>query len=555
MNKNLPVISLELNSGVFKIRTPEAIYEITVHPESSLARAVEKVVQKESSEPPTEVDIPVPFEGAEEPFYRELSEELYKEVGKLARQLSLSIKDIPTELPPHRVDLQKTGIELEDAKGQLADIVQMTEKATMDIMDLAETIQEDLESVESQLMSIRDLEFMNRDEAMESDDDFGDGDLPSDESPLEDFVSFLTDLIERGGSLQEAVRQLPVVDNSAPATRTPEPAPTPEPPAPEPAAPETKAVKSYVFDLDVVFQTLYELCTNETVKDHIKAMRAEQTTAFDTSAVAQALNDLAATAEVEDTFYNLPISSILKSLFQACSNDKYKQILKKMNQTAGNIFLDAVLPVEGEMKEEEVVVESAPEPEAAEPAASEPEAAAPSESSEGSGLSPEQVSTIVTQLEELVGLAQTEKERLEGLDPGAFVPADASQVRNEDRAKIITSVEGSSEGVQRILGHITSILETLSFQDLSGQRILKIVHLISEIQVQLLSLLVSFGAKMKQRQDEWAAQSREESEQMAQTEVDKMLEKVTGPSTLEGPEAEGRLDQDAVNDLLADLGF
>lgn len=543
MSKSLPVISLELNSGVFKIRTAEAIYEITVQPDSTLAKAVDKVVQREMIEPPTEFEVPVPMDG-EEPFYREISEELYKEIGRLARQLSLSIKDIPAEMTQKGVDLQKTGIELEDAKGQLADIVQMTEKATMDIMDLAETIQEDLEAVEGQLESIRDLDFMHRNGSKDAVDDFDDIDQPTDQNPLADMVAVLSDLIERGDNLQDAVRQLTLEGSAAPAPQAK------AEPVPAPAAPATekKIVKTYEFDLDVVFQTLYELCTNETVKDHIKAMRGDQGSAFDTEAVRQALNDLAATAEVDDTFYNLPISAILKSLFQACKNDKYKQILKKMNQTAGTIFLDALLPVEGEVKEEEIVVETAPQPSA-------PPPSEPTEPSESNGFGGEQVASIVSQLEELVGLARNEKDRLESLDPAAFLPSDASQVRNEDREKIITSIEGSSEGVQRILGHITRILEALSFQDLSGQRILKIVHLISDIQVQLLSLLVSFGAKLKQRQDEWAPQTREESEKMAQTEVDKMLEKVTGPSELQGPDAEGRLDQDAVNDLLAELGF
>lgn len=102
---------------------------------------------------------------------------------------------------------------------------------------------------------------------------------------------------------------------------------------------------------------------------------------------------------------------------------------------------------------------------------------------------------------------------------------------------------------------ITRIMETLSFQDLSGQRIFKIVGLISAVQVQLLSLLVSFGTKLKEKEKEHDLVSGEDTDEMAQEEVDKMLKHIAGPQAMEGPAAEGRLNQDKVDGLLADLGF
>jgi chemotaxis protein CheZ len=101
-------------------------------------------------------------------------------------------------------------------------------------------------------------------------------------------------------------------------------------------------------------------------------------------------------------------------------------------------------------------------------------------------------------------------------------------------------------------------MEALSFQDLSGQRIKKIVGLIGEIQVQLLSVLVAFDTKIKAHNDSQGAPPRpkEETEKVAQAEVDKMLEKLSAePSELQGPGAENRLDQGAVNDLLSQMGF
>ncbi len=46
-NKSLPVIRLELNSGIFRIKTEDAVYEITVQPQSSISRVVDDVVQEE----------------------------------------------------------------------------------------------------------------------------------------------------------------------------------------------------------------------------------------------------------------------------------------------------------------------------------------------------------------------------------------------------------------------------------------------------------------------------------------------------------------------------
>lgn len=550
MDDKLPTINLELSSGVFKIRTQDAVYQISVTPDSSLTRVVEKVVEKEVARESAPVAAPPAAAvqvDIDDPFYREITEELYAEIGKLARQLSLSIKEIPGD-HFEGVNIEQTGVELEDAKGQLEDIVQMTEKATMDIMDLAESIQEDLQGVQSQLDSITTLDFMVP--TGDDDLDWGDvgdesisGDEPMDAPVDAGGPGFLSSMLEKQSMLLEFVNNLPKADD-APAEA--EPAPAPPPPEPE-----VKKVTEYNFEIDVVFQTIYELCTNETVKDHIKIMRQEQDTAFDTEVVRKELSDMASTVEVEDNFYNFSITAVLKSLFQASKNDKHKQILKKMNQTAANIFLDGILPLEGTVEEKEITVQPeapapTPAPQQAPPAAAKP------------GLPPDSLDELVSLINENISLLETEKQKLEDAEstpPDKIdLGPDFTSVKTEDRSQIISSIETSNEGVNRITSHINRILEALSFQDLSGQRILKIVRLISEVQVQLLSLLVAFGSKIRQREAELEA-TPDETAKMAQDEVDKMLELVSTPSTLEGPAAEGRLDQGAVNDLLADLGF
>ncbi|MFH1134561.1 MAG: protein phosphatase CheZ [Pseudomonadota bacterium] len=551
MDSNLPVINLELNSGVFRIKTPDAIYNITVTQDSSLAKVVEKVVVREvqrQEAPPA----PTPRADSEleDMFFREISEEMYDEIGKLARQLSLSIKEIPGPTLKG-VDIKKTGIELEDAKGQLEDIVQMTEKATMDIMDLAESIQEDLQEVESTLGSLKEMEFMT---LGEKDLDWGSdvfeengADGPTDLDSGEVTPAFLGMIIETETKLRNLIDQLPQAEALSAGSLAPPPAVAPA------VAPPRKIIKKYSFDPDVVFQTLYELCTNETVKSHIKAMRGDQKAAFDLKTVIQTLSDLAPTADVEDNFFNFPITSILKCLFEAASNEKYKQVLKKMNQTAANIFLDAVLPVEGQVTEEEVELplEDIPLPSPA------PTGGA---GVVGQVVSSETIQTLLDLIDKNLDHLEKEKKRLEDIGDKEAEPRevdpDFTQVKNEDRETIIHSVDGTDQIVKRITNHLTGIMEALSFQDLSGQRIFKIVRLISDVQIQLLSLLVAFGAKIKQKKEVQVV-SPKEVEQLAQDEVDKMMEKISqaANSDLAGPGGEGRLDQDEVDKMLANLGF
>lgn len=549
MNNSLPIISLELNSGVFRIKTQEAIYEISVNPDSSLTRVVEKVVEREvrpavdSSPAPVQA---VPTVQGGDVFYRDITEEMYKEIGKLARQLSLSIKEIPGS---HfkGVDIEQTGIELEDAKGQLEDIVQMTEKATMDIMDLAETIQEDLQNVQGGLGSLVQLDFMARED--DSDLDWGDElDIPEETEAVENglegaeavetFTAFIASMLEKQNSLKSRVEELPLSQGAAPPASAP------------PAKPQVKTVKAYKFDLDTIFQTMYEFCTNETVKDHIKGMRAEQATAFDQEAVLGGIGKLAANLTPdEDNFLDMPLIGILKGLYGATENDKFKNILKKMNQTAKSIFLEPNLPIEANMEEKEIMVEpESPEPE--ETLLAEP------------GITSEQLDPILAIINENIGDLEAEKERVASLsirekDDATGADTSFTQVKREDYNKIVETINNSTDAVNRIMSSITRILEALAFQDLSGQRIMKIVRLISDVQVQLLSLLVSFGAKMNRKLHvpEGAA-GPQDTDKLVQDEVDKMLERVSTPETiLGGPDAEGRLDQDAVNNLLAEMGF
>ena len=104
----------------------------------------------------------------EDNFYREISEEMLQEIGKLARQLSISIKTPVDGDALKTVDLKKAGIDLETAKSQLQDIVAMTETATMTIMDISDGIQESCNTIRKNLEEITGLGFVNTTELPEA---------------------------------------------------------------------------------------------------------------------------------------------------------------------------------------------------------------------------------------------------------------------------------------------------------------------------------------------------------------------------------------------------
>jgi len=155
-NTKLPVIHLELTTGIFKIKAEDAIYEIEVKADSSLTQVVEKIVEKE-----VVVEKEAALEGVSDQFYKEISEEMFNEIGKMARDLSISIKT-PLDDDMKNVDISQAGVDLEGAKGKLQDIVEMTEKATMVIMDISENIQEGCDEIKKNLTEIQKINFIGR---------------------------------------------------------------------------------------------------------------------------------------------------------------------------------------------------------------------------------------------------------------------------------------------------------------------------------------------------------------------------------------------------------
>ena len=574
MTKALPpTVSFELGIGEFRIVTPQAVYQIRVR--ADLVEAMAGVAET-LSEPGVS-----PGQQIDNSFFKDISEELFAKVGQLAKSLAVSVTDLPGGSTVGQDDLTKTGEELESAKGQLEEVVAITEKASMTIMDVADQIQDDMDQLKSQMEALNTLDLTVQAVSAE-------GVGASDEALVSP-----RQFEEKWTKLKELLADLGVHPASAP-TVTPAPAVTDAPldqaaveallagDAPAPAAtdapldqaaveallagggasvdlaPTEEAASSAgrtTFDLDVVFQTLYELCTNESVKDHIKVMREQKDSAFNSEDIVQKLSDLSATVDNDDGFYNFPIPDILKTLYAATSSEEYKTTLKKMNQTAASIFLDSVLPVEGTVEEAAVQsaapapLEEAPPVEAAagEVLSETPPPAAAGESNGEQSLDLSSLNVLVAELDQMLPkLSGT------GGSDGAY-----TSILTQDRNTIVNTINLSNDLVKRTTNHLNSIIEALSFQDLSGQRIKKIVSLLGDVQVQLLSLLVSVNSKIKAYKDDSLKEKPAvETDKMAQEEVDRMLEKVAGTSApMLGPGAENRLDQGAVNDLLAQMGF
>lgn len=127
--------------------------------------------------------------------------------------------------------------------------------------------------------------------------------------------------------------------------------------APAPAAASvSQTVTRYLFNLDTVFQTIYELCTNETVKTHIKNARAKADEIFDKDVFYNAISPKVSNYPEDDGFLNVPMTDIYTALGLACSDKGIANLLVKMDKQQADIFLDQFLLMEIPPKEEVAVV-------------------------------------------------------------------------------------------------------------------------------------------------------------------------------------------------------
>ena len=506
MAENKPEVNLEIGSGFFRITALDAIYNITVieSQQSSVSKVVERVVEVEKhGESPASVS-------ADDDYYKQVSSDLYNDIGHLAKSLSSTMTRIPMEdQRQKRASLDEAGEKIEDAKAQLKDIVNMTENATMEIMDSVESIQAQTDSVKDLLSFLKDHAAFD--------------------SSVEDEDSVVVDLDEDEGTSVADLKEMMGQALGLIGDLQKDGAESPEAPAETPPA-ATESIKLYDFSIDVIFQTIYELCTNETVKGHINDARERAAKIFDNEEFLVRMNEKVKDLEPDgDNFFTVPLGDVLAALSSACSEKKINNLLKKMDSGQKDIFLDGNLPIEAPALKE---ISAAPPTKIAKdkaPAATESD----------------------PRLGELAGIIEQCIAATDTLEKPAASTNGFGGMSREDQQEIFNKIESAFGIATNICGDVAKINEALSFQDLSGQQILKIIKLLGDFQVQLLAIVVSFGSQLK-RKEEKPDITAEESKRLAQDDVDSYINKVNAPVD---DEEGGGLDQDAVNKMLEDMGF
>jgi chemotaxis regulatin CheY-phosphate phosphatase CheZ len=105
------------------------------------------------------------------------------------------------------------------------------------------------------------------------------------------------------------------------------------------------------------------------------------------------------------------------------------------------------------------------------------------------------------------------------------------------------ALEEQVEVLRTIGGLSMKMMEPLSFQDLVGQRIQRIVRLVKSMELRIEDLIISFGIKIQKHKED---PSRTYEELSREVEHYK--------SELKGPQSQGEgLDQEGIDDLLASL--
>jgi hypothetical protein len=266
-----------------------------------------------------------------------------------------------------------------------------------------------------------------------------------------------------------------------------------------------------------VLQLLLEFCGTEAVKPHLKSVLAQKETFFDVAEAEQSLARLAAEAPLEGGFHELPVGQVLTLLQKACLDERVKELFAKLLASGEKIFPTPTLPLESQPQEST----SAPAPQ------------------------PEIAALWQKFYEDLQNLTAN---GLEGSLPQPVTPEEGLQ---ETAQEALATVE-------RIHASLARITEALAFQDLSGQRLLKILNILRQLQVQVLSLLVAAGDKLKVT-PAGRGETFTPGELSAQAELNRMIN-TCAPSAeslcaSEVPVPEQPLDQDAINELLTGMGF
>ncbi|MBI1363356.1 MAG: hypothetical protein GC134_05175 [Proteobacteria bacterium] len=139
----------------------------------------------------------------------------------------------------------------------------------------------------------------------------------------------------------------------------------------------------------------------------------------------------------------------------------------------------------------------------------------------------DQLDAIVKMTEQATGRIMDSCEQVEGLLTGLRERVRESGMDPDTLAGIESTVDDIS-------AYMTGIYEACNFQDVTGQRIMKVVDVMREIERQVLRMVIVFGLRKQNKVDEKKRQ-----------EITKDAE------LLNGPQLEGKgLAQDDIDDIL-----
>lgn len=152
-----------------------------------------------------------------------------------------------------------------------------------------------------------------------------------------------------------------------------------------------------------------------------------------------------------------------------------------------------------------------------------------------------EVGTGDESVQRLKNLSDSLKEALSS--PSAPEGAGSGRDDEDGRDELLRELEKQAEALEAIKGLSMKMLEPLSFQDLVGQRIQRIVRLVKSMEIRIEDLIISFGIKL---------QRHKENPSRTYEELNREVEQYK--SELKGPQNDGEgLDQADIDKLLANL--
>jgi chemotaxis regulatin CheY-phosphate phosphatase CheZ len=138
--------------------------------------------------------------------------------------------------------------------------------------------------------------------------------------------------------------------------------------------------------------------------------------------------------------------------------------------------------------------------------------------------------------EAVIGLAEERFEKLESFLSKRSTAEDFA-------AQALKFLEEEAAGLKEIKNLSMKMMEPLSFQDLVGQRIQRIIRLVKSMEVRIEDMLITFGLKVRRHKEDPEKSFEDLREEVEQYKSD-----------LKGPQRQGQgMDQSQIDDLLATL--